>query len=83
MSGCAGQYSDCFSNGDDGSLEGTTILPSDDGGACVAFVMSGDEFIAKTMHRKWKFFLGCQTRGKIETTDEEFGTILNSEVILF
>jgi hypothetical protein len=57
-SGCAGQYSNCFS--DDGSFEGT-ILPSENGGACVGFAMSGQEFIAKTMPCDRKFFLACQS----------------------
>jgi hypothetical protein len=61
-SGCAGQYSDCFSDGISvaGRFEGT-ILPSDNGGACVGFAMSGDDFIAKSMPCDRKLYLACQS----------------------
>jgi hypothetical protein len=63
-SGCAGQYSDCFSEGNnDGDKFEGTILPSDNGGACVGFAMSGDDFVAKSMPCDRKLFLGCQSLG--------------------
>ena len=58
--GCAGQYSDCFSDGNDDNYEGT-ILPNDNGGACVGFALSGDELIEKTMPCERKCFLACQS----------------------
>jgi hypothetical protein len=71
-SGCAGQYSDCFfdEKSQDGIFEGK-ILPSDNGGACVGFALSGDEFIVKTMPCDRKFFLACQSHPgtKIVKTD--------------
>jgi hypothetical protein len=66
-SGCAGQYSDCFSDGSDDFFEGT-ILRSEIGGSCVGFAMSGDEFIAKTMPCDRKIFLGCQSFGERKVT---------------
>jgi hypothetical protein len=79
-SGCAGQYSDCFSDGNDGDVrfEGT-ILPSDNGGSCVGFAMSGDEFIAKSMPCDRKFTLGCQSQG----TRKQFIEPIKGIVILF
>jgi hypothetical protein len=64
-SGCAGQYSDCFSDGidDDDKFE-ETILPSDNGGSCVGFAMLGVDFISKSMPCDRKLFLGCQSLGR-------------------
>jgi hypothetical protein len=60
-SGCAGQYTNCFSDGNENSLDGARILTSDNGGACVGFALSGDEFITKTMPCEKKCFFACQS----------------------
>jgi hypothetical protein len=81
-SGCAGQYSDCFSDGNnDGDKFEETILPSDNGGACVGFAMSGVELIAKSMPCDRKFFLGCQSLGT--RTEDIYDSLTAGTVIIF